>query len=76
MNITLNTVQANALDAAATAEMRTREQMLSLLLSEAFRFYFMDRDPLLNINSLKPDELSRELLDDALEQVQVKEIDQ
>ena len=76
MNITLNTVQANALDAAATAEMRTREQMLSLLLSEAFRFYFMDREPLLNANSLKPDELSRELLDDALEQVQVKEIDQ
>jgi hypothetical protein len=50
--------------------------MLSLLLSEAFRFYFMDREPLLNANSLKPDELSRELLDDALEQIQVKEINQ
>jgi hypothetical protein len=76
MQIQLTEAQATALDQAATAEMRTRQQMLSLLLAEAFRFYFMDREPVLNANTLQPDQLCEALLNDALEQVQVKEIDQ
>jgi hypothetical protein len=76
MNIQLTEAQAIALDQAATAEMRTRQQMLSLLLAEALRFYFMDREPVLNANQLQPDQLCEALLNDALEQIQVKEIDQ
>jgi hypothetical protein len=75
MRIELTEAQATALDQAATAEMRTRQQMLSLLLAEAFRFYFMDREPVLNANTLQPDQLCEALLNDALEQIQVKEID-
>jgi hypothetical protein len=75
MRIQLTEAQATALDQAATAEMRTRQQMLSLLLAEAFRFYFIDREPVLNANTLQPDQLCEALLNDALEQIQVKEID-
>jgi len=74
MKIQLTEAQATALDQAATAEMRTRQQMLSLLLAEAFRFYFMDREPVLNANKLQPDQLCEALLNDALEQVQIREI--
>ena len=74
MRIELTEAQATALDQAATAEMRTRQQMLSLLLAEALRFYFMDREPVLNANTLQPDQLCEALLNDALEQVQIREI--
>jgi len=74
MQIQLTEAQATALDQAATAEMRTRQQMLSLLLAEALRFYFMDRAPMLNANQFQPDQLCEALLNDALEQVQIREI--
>ena len=74
MQIQLTEAQATALDQAATAEMRTRQQMLSLLLAEALRFYFLDREPVLNANTLQPDQLCEALLNDALEQVQIREI--
>jgi len=48
--------------------------MLSLLLAEALRFYFLDREPVLNANTLQPDQLCEALLNDALEQVQIREI--
>lgn len=40
--MTLNKAQTAALTEAAEAELRTPEQMLSLLLAEGIRFYFCD----------------------------------
>ena len=74
MNIQLTEAQATALDQVATAEMRTRQQMLSLLMAEALRFYFIDREPVMNAQTLQPEQLCEDLLNDALEQIQIKEI--
>ena len=44
MNLT--TTQQAAVSEAAFVEMRTSQEMLSLLLAEGLRFYFMDRPQL------------------------------
>jgi len=43
--MTLNETQARVLQQIANAEMRSPEQMLSLLLAEGVRFYFCDYQP-------------------------------
>lgn len=42
MNYTLNSTQQHVLEEVCAAELRTPEQMMSLLLAESMRFYFMD----------------------------------
>jgi len=42
MNYTLNDSQMHVLQEVANAELRSEEQMMSLLLAEAMRFYFLD----------------------------------
>ena len=44
MNYTLNTTQQHVLEEVCAAELRTPEQMMSLLLAESMRFYFMDHE--------------------------------
>ena len=41
----LTDLQQRAITACAKAELRSEAQMLSLLLAEAFRFYFLDSEP-------------------------------
>jgi hypothetical protein len=64
----LTDTQSRVLQLAANAELRTRQQMLSLLLAEAFRFYYMDREPLSYGVELNPDEITRQLMADAAAQ--------
>ncbi len=42
MNFTLNDTQQKVLEKVAEAEMRSVEQMLSMLLTQGIRFYFCD----------------------------------
>jgi len=42
MNFTLNDTQQKVLEKVAEAEMRSVEQMLSMLLVQGVRFYFCD----------------------------------
>jgi len=65
----LNQTQTDAVNAVAKAELRTPEQMLSLLLAEAFRFYFMDYEP--PNGSINTTELEESLTADAHRQVGV-----
>lgn len=54
MNYTLNSTQQHVLEEVCAAELRTPEQMMSLLLAEAMRFYFMDHEsPRGNPDSVK-----------------------
>ena len=66
----LNRTQANAVQQVANAELRTPEQMLSLLLAESLRFYFLDYEP--PFGSIDPSELEKSLTSDALKQVKIK----
>ena len=63
-NYTLNEVQQQVLKDIAEAEMRTIEQMLSLLLVQGVRFYFCDyQSPF--YNDVDADKLENKLLADA-----------
>ena len=42
MNLTLNDMQMQVLKEVADAEMRSTEQMLSILLAEGISFYYCD----------------------------------
>jgi len=54
MNYTLNDAQMSALTEVAESELRTVEQMLSLLLAEGVRFYFCDYEsPHGRVNDVK-----------------------
>jgi hypothetical protein len=67
MNYALNSMQQHVLNEACAAEIRTQEQMLSLLLAEAMRFYFLDHEaPRGNPDSTK---LETQLINDARAQV-------
>ena len=58
----LTEVQLNAVTTAATSELRSARQMLSLLLAEGIRFYFMDREPVwCRVN---PQELAESLINE------------
>lgn len=63
-NFTLNDTQQQVLKEIATAEMRSVEQMLSMLLVQGIRFYFCDyTSPFLH--EVDADKLEFILLDDA-----------
>jgi len=63
-NYTLNDVQQQVLKDIAEAEMRTIEQMVSLLLVQGVRFYFCDyQSPF--YNDVDADKLENKLLADA-----------
>ena len=65
INFTLNDTQQQVLDAVAAAEMRSVEQMLSLLLVQGIRFYFCDYcSPF--YNEVDADKLENRLLADAI----------
>jgi len=62
----LTKTQARVLQLAANAELRTPEQMLSLLLAEGLSFYFMDRPMMRGGAELDTDEAVRLLINDAI----------
>ena len=63
-NFTLNDTQQQVLKEIATAEMRSVEQMLSMLLVQGIRFYFCDyTSPF--YNDVDADKLENTLLADA-----------
>lgn len=70
----LTPTQSRVLQLAANAELRTKRQMLSLLLAEGIRFYFMDREPAWTGAELHEVEAVRQLMNDAAELVQIEEI--
>ena len=64
-NFTLNDTQQQVLKEVATAEMRSVEQMLSMLLAQGIRFYFCDYcSPF--YNEVDADKLENTLLADAI----------
>ena len=63
----LNEAQLAALNQAATAELRTQEQMLSLIMAEGIRYYFFDYEP--PHGNLNKDEIANILKKDAIRQV-------
>jgi hypothetical protein len=70
----LTPAQAAALHAAASAELRSQRQMLSLLLAEGLRFYFNDREPQRG-GSFNESELIDELIDELLTSCQLADME-
>ena len=66
----LNETQAKVLQLVANSELRTREQMLSLLLAEGIRFYFCDYGSPFSHVGINPEELENALRCDAMRCVQ------
>jgi len=78
MNLT--PVQQAVINEAALVELRTPQEMLSLLLMEGLRFYFMDREQHFYRRAedgspirFKEDQYMDQLLDELMETCQVKE---
>jgi hypothetical protein len=65
----LTKTQANIVQLAANAELRTPEQMLSLLLIEGIIFYFMDRNTMRGGAEIDVEEAERQLIADAINQI-------
>ena len=66
----LNETQLATLEEVAKAELRTPEQMLSLLLAEGIRFYFCDySSPFGGVNDV---DLTNVLTEDAAKQVTIR----
>jgi predicted peroxiredoxin len=69
MNFTLNDTQQKVLEEVAEAEMRSVEQMLSMLLVQGIRFYFCDYcSPF--YNEVDSDKLENILLENAKHKTQ------
>ena len=69
MNFTLNDTQQKVLEEVAEAEMRSVEQMLSMLLVQGISFYFCDYcSPF--YNEVDADKLEKTLLANAKPQTQ------
>lgn len=66
----LNETQAKVLQLVANSELRTREQMLSLLLAEGIRFYFCDYESPFSHVEINAEELENALRCDAMRCVQ------
>jgi predicted peroxiredoxin len=62
----LTALQTIIVAQCAEAELRTKEQMLSLLLAEGVRFYFCDSDA--RFTNLKDEDLVKQLELDAAKQ--------
>ncbi len=70
MNFTLNDTQQQVLEEVAKAEMRSVEQMLSMLLMQGVRFYFCDYcSPF--YNEVDADKLENKLIEDATKQLKI-----
>jgi hypothetical protein len=67
--VKLNDTQARVIQLAANAELRTPEQMLSILLAEGISFYFMDRDQMRGGAELDASEAEDLLVKDAISQL-------
>ena len=65
----LTKTQANIVQIAANAELRTPEQMLALLLAEGIVFYFMDRDPMRGGAEIDAKEAERQLIAEAITRI-------
>lgn len=65
-SIQLTDIQANVLQLVSNAEMRSKSQMLSLLLAEGVRFYFCDREPFWGGVDLDVEEMISQLETDAI----------
>ena len=63
--LTLNAAQRRVVAEIAATEVRSPEQMLSLLLSEGIRFYYCDYTPPRALPEFNPEELYTELDTDA-----------
>ena len=61
--------QARVVQLAANAELRTPQQMLSLLLAEGVNFYFMDREQMRGGAEFDVKEAERILIHDAIHQI-------
>ena len=78
MNLT--PAQQAAINEAALVELRTPQEMLSLLLMEGLRFYFVDREQQFYRRAedgspirFKEDDWSSQLMDELMETCQIKE---
>ena len=69
MNFTLNDTQQKVLEEVAEAEMRSVEQMLSMLLVQGIRFYFCDYSSPF-YNEVDADKLENTLLENAKHKTQ------
>ena len=76
----LTPIQENAISEAALVELRTPEEMLSLLLMEGLRFYFVDRQQQWYRRAadgspvhFKEDQYIDQLLDELMETCQIKQ---
>ena len=65
----LTETQARIVQLAANAELRTPEQMLSLLLAEGVIFYFMDHDTIRGGAEIDVKEVERQLITEAIQQI-------
>jgi len=65
----LTETQAKIVQLAANAELRTPEQMLSLLLAEGITFYFMDRCQMRGGAEMNVEEAERQLVTEAIKQI-------
>jgi hypothetical protein len=64
--MTLNETQAKIVQLIANAELRSNEQMLSLLLMEGIRFYFCDYEPKHGTAEIDPEAMEFLLKQDAI----------
>jgi hypothetical protein len=67
----LSEAQARVVQLAANAELRTPQQMLSLLLAEGVTFYFIDREQIRGGAEFNIEEAERILIEDAICQIAV-----
>lgn len=65
----LTATQSRVVQLAANAELRTPEQMLSLLLAEGLIFYFMDRPEMRGGAEIKAEAAARLLTNEAICQI-------
>ena len=71
MNFTLNDTQQKVLEEVSEVEIRSVEQMVSLLLKEGVRFYFCDYSSPF-YNEIDADKLEDQLLADAKSKTETK----
>jgi len=68
--VKLTETQAKVLQLVSNAELRSRSQMLSLLLAEGVRFYFFDRAPFWHGVELNVEEAVKQLEAEAMAAIQ------
>lgn len=71
----LTETQARTLQLVANAEMRSNRQMLSLLLAEGLRFYFVDREQFWHGVQLNVEQLVTQLEAEAMAAVAAESLE-